>query len=105
MASAAKQRLGGFNPQNLANTAWAFPTVGIRTPELMQKVSAAAFLLIEQFDSMDLLKFLSGYERAGIKDKSWTKAVASQHMCKYRIRCAKAVVDAFVVVVTLSGTV
>ena len=70
----------------------------------MQKVSAAAFLLMEQFDSMDLLKFLWGYERAGIKDKSWAKALASQHMCKYRKRCAKAVVDAFAVAVTLSCT-
>ena len=70
LASASEQRMGDFNPQNIANTAWAFLTRGIRAPELMHKVSAAAFLLIEQFDSVDLLKFLCGYEWAGSQDKS-----------------------------------
>ena len=105
LASASEQRMGDFNPQNIANTAWAFPTGGIRAPELMHKVSAAAFLLIEQFDSVDLLKFLCGYEWAGSQDKSWGKAVASEHMCKYRGRYAKAVANASALAATLSCAV
>ena len=72
-----------FNEQGLANIAWALSTVGIRTPELMQKVSAAASLLLEQFGSVDLLEFLWGYERSGGSDKSWVEAVAPQYMRKY----------------------
>ena len=44
----------------------------------MQKIGAAASLLIDQFDTQDLLKFHWAYERAAGKDESWTKAAASK---------------------------
>ena len=64
-----------FNPQNLANTAWAFLTVGIHTSDWMQKFGAATSKLIEQFDPVDLLKFLWGYAWAGDKKDLCAKAV------------------------------
>ena len=66
-----------FNPQNLANTAWAFLTVGIHTSDLMKKFgsSAATSKLIEQFDPVDLLKFLWGYAWADDKKDLCATAV------------------------------
>ena len=60
-----------FNPQGLANTAWAFATMCIQAPELIQRAGAAASLLIEQFDPVDLLKYIAANEQAASKDESW----------------------------------
>ena len=60
LARAAERRVNEFTAQNLANTAWAFLTVGIQTSDLMKKFGAATSKLIEQFDPVDLLKFLWG---------------------------------------------
>ena len=49
----------------------------------MQKIGAAASLLIEQFESSHLLNFLWDYERAGGKDESWANAVASRRESRY----------------------
>ena len=75
MTTAAERRMDDLNPQNLANTAWAFLTVGIHTSDLMKKFSTATSKLIEQFDPVDLLKFLWGYAWAGDKKDLWAKAV------------------------------
>ena len=51
----------------------------------MQELGAAAFLLIKQFDPVDLLQVLWAYDKASGKDESWPKAVASQLVRKYFI--------------------
>ena len=83
LATTTEQHMGDFNPQELANTALAFASVDIQKLELMRKVSAAASLHIEQFDSVDLLKFLRGCVWVSGKDELWANAVASLHMRKY----------------------
>lgn len=84
LAQVTEQRVGDFKTMELANAAWAFVTPGIQRTKVMQKLGAAASLLIEQFDPENLLKFLSAYEVAGGKDESWTQAVASQHVRTYK---------------------
>ena len=39
-AEAVRRRLGGFNPQELSNTAWAFAQAGRASPELFAVISA-----------------------------------------------------------------
>ena len=49
----------------------------------MPNFGAAASLLIDQFATVDLLKFVEAYAGAGGKDESWAKAVASPRERKY----------------------
>ena len=48
----------------------------------MQKLGAAASLLIVEFDAVDLLKFLWAYDWVGGKDNSWGKVAVSHCMSK-----------------------
>ena len=52
-----RARIHEFSPCSLASTVWALDELGIQRLKLMQKVGAAASLLIEQFDSKQFLKF------------------------------------------------
>ena len=52
-----RARIHEFSPSSLASTVWAFDELGIQRLKLMQKVGAAAHMLIEQFESMEFLKF------------------------------------------------
>ena len=74
LATVAKWHLSDFNPQDLADTAWALVTAGIQEPQLMQKIGATATLLTGQFDPAHLLKLIEAYEPAGGNDDSWAKA-------------------------------
>ena len=42
LPEAVRRRLGGFNPQELSNTAWAFATAGHEATELFSTISAEA---------------------------------------------------------------
>ena len=83
LARTAERRLDQFNAQALANTAWAFRRLGIQKPKLMQKFGSAASLLIDQFTTVDLQKFVAAYVWAGGKDESWANAAASPYERKY----------------------
>ena len=50
-------RIHECSPCSLTSVLWAFDELGIQRLKLMQKVSAAAHMLIEQFESMEFLKF------------------------------------------------
>ena len=52
-----RARIHEFSSCSLASTVWALDELGIERLKLMQKVGAAASLLIEQFDSKQFLKF------------------------------------------------
>ena len=45
------------SPRSLASIVWAFDGLGIERRKMMKKVSAAASLLIEQFESGEFLQF------------------------------------------------
>jgi len=49
LARASAASIGKFNPQELANTAWAFATVGHASPALFEAVSRASVASIGQF--------------------------------------------------------
>ena len=52
-----RARIHEFSPGSLTSNAWAFDELGIQRLKLMQKVGAAAHLLIVQFESKEFLKF------------------------------------------------
>ena len=70
-------------PCSLTSTVWAFDELGIQRLKLLKKISAAASLLIEQFEAKEFLKFNWAFSRAGGKDDSWAKAAASQYERKH----------------------
>ena len=81
-----RARIHEFSPGSLTSSAWAFDELGIQLDQrlkLMQKVGAAAHLLIEQFEPAVFLKFNWAFQQAGGKDDSWAKAAASQYERKY----------------------
>ena len=53
----SRARIHEFSPGSLTSSAWAFDELGIQRLKLMQKVGAAAHLLIEQLESTKFLKF------------------------------------------------
>ena len=52
-----RARIPECSPCSLTSIVWAFDELGIQRLKLMQKVAAAACLLIEQFESKEFLKF------------------------------------------------
>ena len=54
VAKMAEQRLDQFNVQNLANTAWAFATVGQRDSQLFEEVAKMAAWRLDLFNAQDL---------------------------------------------------
>jgi hypothetical protein len=59
-----RRRLGGFNEQDLSNTAWAFATAGHASPELFNVISAEA-----------LRRRLSGFDEQDLCNIAWAFAV------------------------------
>ena len=51
LAIAAEWRLCEFNPQNVANTAWAFATVNCRDEKLFAALAIAAKRRLSEFNS------------------------------------------------------
>ena len=81
-----RARIHEFSPGSLTSSAWAFDELGIQLDQrlkLMQKVGAAAHLLIEQFESKEFLKFNRAFSQAGGKDDSYAKVADSQYERKY----------------------
>ena len=52
-----RTRIHEFSPYSLMSIVWAFDELGIQRLKLMQKVGAAASLLIVQFETKEFLKF------------------------------------------------
>jgi len=55
LAKAAERRLGDLNPQDLANTAWAFAMVDQKAASLFAALAAAAELHLGDFNPQDLV--------------------------------------------------
>ena len=52
-----RARLHEFSPCSLTSIVWAFGELGIQRLKLVQKVGEAAYLLIQQFESKEVLEF------------------------------------------------
>ena len=50
LARTAEQRMGEFNVQNLANTAWAFATVGHQKEQLFKALARKAERCMRNFN-------------------------------------------------------
>ena len=74
-----RARIHEFGPGSPTSSACAFDKLGIQRLKLMQKVGAAAHLLMEQFEPAVFLKFNWAFQQAGGKVDSWAKAAASQY--------------------------
>ena len=59
VARAAGPRLGEFTAQNLANTAWAYSTVGQPDAQLFKALSKEAKQSVGSFSEQDLLTAFS----------------------------------------------
>ena len=65
-AEVVRSRLGGFNAQNLSNTAWAFATAGHEAPELFDVISAEA-----------MRRRLGGFDEQALSNTAWAFAVSN----------------------------
>ena len=54
LATAAKRRLSDFNPQEVANTAWAFATVNYRDEKLFAALARAAERRLTHFNPQEV---------------------------------------------------
>ena len=62
VAAAAPPKLSEFEPQHLANTAWAFATAGHEAPALLDAIAAAA------------VSHMSGFTPQGLANTAWAYA-------------------------------
>ena len=53
LARASEQRVGGFNAQELANTAWAFATIGQLDAKLFTTLARASERQVGGFNSQE----------------------------------------------------
>ena len=63
--AAVRGGLGGFNPQELANTAWAHAMAGHDAPALFDAIAAAAVLRLRDFNPQNLANTAWAYATAG----------------------------------------
>ena len=54
LATAAERRLSEFNPQDVANTAWAFATMNYRDEKLFPALAIAAERRLSEFSPQDV---------------------------------------------------
>ena len=54
LSTAAKRRLSDFNPQDVANTAWAFATVNYRDEKLFAALARAAERRLREFKAQNV---------------------------------------------------
>ena len=54
LATAAERRLSNFNPQNVANTAWAFATANYRDEKLFAALAIAAEQRLSEFNPQEV---------------------------------------------------
>jgi hypothetical protein len=65
LAHASVRRLGEFNPQHLANTAWAYATAGHASPALFDELAHASVRRLGEFQPQDLANTAWAYATAG----------------------------------------
>ena len=67
VAAAAVPRVRDFNPQNLANTVWAYATAGHSAPALLDAIAAAAPPRLREFKPQEFANMAWAYATAGQK--------------------------------------
>ena len=75
--AAVRCGLGSFNPQDLANTAWAFATAGHHAPALLDAITAAAAPRLRDFNSQGLANMAWAFAKAGHHAPALLDAIAT----------------------------
>jgi len=71
-----KRRLDQFNAQELANTAWAFATVGQQDEQLFQALARMAERRLDEFNAQELANMAWACATVGQQDEQLFKALA-----------------------------
>ena len=77
LARASEQRVCDFNAQSLANTAWAFATVGQWDEQLFMTLARASDQRVTDFDAQNLANTAWAFATADQKDASLFAALAA----------------------------
>ena len=72
----AERRLDQFNAQGLANTAWAFATVGQQDGQLFKALARMAERRLDQFNAQELANMAWAFATVGQQDVQLFKALA-----------------------------
>ena len=77
LGSAARGRMGEFDPQALSNTSWAFAKAGHAAPALFEAVAAATAPRVGEFNPQDLANTAWAFATAGHAAPALLDAVAA----------------------------
>ena len=75
--AAAEQRMRDFHSQSLANTAWAFASMGYKEERLFTALAAAAERRMRDFTSQDLANTAWAFATLGHKEERLFMALAA----------------------------
>ncbi|KAJ1459184.1 hypothetical protein M885DRAFT_595957, partial [Pelagophyceae sp. CCMP2097] len=78
VAAEAPKKIETFNPQELANTVWAYATVRVKAPALFEAVAAEAHIKIATSNPQELSNTVWAYATAGIAAPALFEAVAAE---------------------------
>eukprot|EP00665_Eupelagonemidae_sp_cell47_P001606 gene1605-160_t len=84
VAEAAVPRLREFEPQNLANTAWAYAKAGHAAPALLEAIAAAAVPRLHDFTTQALANTVWAYAKAGHAAPALLEAIAAAAVPRLR---------------------
>ncbi|KAJ1463485.1 hypothetical protein M885DRAFT_503820 [Pelagophyceae sp. CCMP2097] len=78
IAAEAPKKIATFNPQELANTVWAYATAGVEAPALFEAIAAEAPKKIATFNPQDLANTVWAYATAGVEAPALFEAIAAE---------------------------
>ena len=84
LASASVARVREFNPQALANTAWAYATAGHAAPQLLDALASASAARVREFNPQELANTAWAYATAGHAAPQLLDALASASVARVR---------------------
>ena len=67
LGNKASEHIQYFDPQNLANTVWAFATLGVRQEELLGAIAGRALVRLEEFNPQELTNTAWAVARMGAR--------------------------------------
>ena len=87
MARAAERRVREFNAQNLANTAWAFATVGQKDDQLFKALARMAERRLDQFNGQDFANIAWAFATVGQNDDQLFKGMRPSPLPEFWMLC------------------
>ena len=73
-ARQATGRMRDFNPQNVANTVWAFATLGVKDEELLRAAARRATERIRQFNPQNVANTVWALTTLGVREEELMRA-------------------------------